>query len=86
MYISDCTAFDSRNIACSRVMWRFELGCKGITYYLSAIRDTGGLPTLNDCLQLLFLAVEIDVAKVVFNENNLKDVVVAIAQKNMVVA
>ena len=35
---------------------------------------------------VLLLAVEIDVAKVVFNEYNLKDVVVAIAQKYMVVA
>ena len=35
-----------------------------------------------DCILLLFLAVEIDVAKVVFNEYDLKDVVVAIAQKN----
>ena len=43
MYISDCTVFDSRNIACSRVMWWFELGCKGITYYLLAIRYNGGL-------------------------------------------
>ena len=38
------------------------------------------------CILLLFLAVEIDLAKVVFNEYDLKDVVVAIAQKYMVVA
>ena len=35
---------------------------------------------------MLLLAVEINIAKVVFNEYNLKDVVVAIAQKYMVVA
>ena len=35
---------------------------------------------------LLLLAVEINVSKVVFNEYNLKDVVVAIAQKYMFVA
>lgn len=35
---------------------------------------------------MLLLAVEINVAKAVFNEYNLKDVVVAIAQKYMVVA
>ena len=39
-----------------------------------------------DDKNVLLLAVEIDVAKVVFNEYNLKDVVVAIAQKYMVVA
>ena len=35
---------------------------------------------------MLLLAVEINVAKVVFNEYNLKDVVVAIAKEYMVVA
>lgn len=35
---------------------------------------------------MLLLAVEINVAKAVFNKYNLKDVVVAIAQKYMVVA
>ena len=39
-----------------------------------------------DDKNVLLLAVEIDVAKVVFNEYNLKDVVVAMAQKYMVVA